>query len=168
MTAERSDGVIRAAVPADLPSVTEIYNHYIANSIATFEETPVSGSEMGLRHARLSASHPWLVACVHGRVVGYAYAAPWKSRSAYRYSVESTVYLAPDQLGLGHGRRLYEALIADLRPRDFHSVIGGISLPNEASVALHERVGFRAAGVLREVGRKFDRWIDVGYWVLVL
>src|SRR5262249_46335457 len=111
---------------------------------------------------------PWLVACVDGRVVGYAYAAPWKTRSAYRYSVESTIYIEPGQSRRGYGRPLYESLIADLRGRGFHSVIGGISLPNEASVALHERVGFRAAGVLREVGRKFDRWIDVGYWVLVL
>jgi phosphinothricin acetyltransferase len=101
-------------------------------------------------------------------VRGYAYATPWRTRAAYRHSVESSIYLAPDVGGRGLGRRLYQALLAALRPLEVHAVIGGVSLPNPASIALHERMGFRKVAHFSEVGRKFDRWIDVGYWQLML
>jgi phosphinothricin acetyltransferase len=103
-----------------------------------------------------------------GAIAGYAYATEWKERSAYRFSVESTVYVAPGLAGRGIGTRLYEALLAELQRRKVHCVIGGISLPNDASVALHERLGFVKIGHFKEVGWKFDRWVDVGYWELVL
>jgi L-amino acid N-acyltransferase YncA len=101
-------------------------------------------------------------------VVGWAYATAWKSRSAYRFSVETTVYVAASHQRRGVGGALYRKLIEDLRARKLHSVVGGIALPNEGSVALHEKLGFRKIAHFAEVGRKLDRWIDVGYWQLIL
>ncbi|HVL74651.1 MAG TPA: arsinothricin resistance N-acetyltransferase ArsN1 family B [Noviherbaspirillum sp.] len=156
---------IRAAVADDAPVLCAIYNHYVLTSAISFEEAPVSIDEMA---ARIRATSPWFVLEQDGVVAGYAYATPWRTRAAYRYSVESTVYVAPDRHGQGFGAQLYRALIAALRERGVHSVIGGIAQPNPASVALHEKLGFEQVALFREVGRKFDRWIDVGYWQLRL
>jgi phosphinothricin acetyltransferase len=166
----RTDPVatLRAVQRADAAALCAIYNHHVLNTIVTFEEDTVSEHEMVERIAQVTPSFPWLVLELDGAVAGYAYATTWKSRSAYRYSVESTVYVAEDRLGRGCGTRLYRALLEELRGRHLHSVIGGISLPNVASVALHERLGFRKLGEFHEVGWKFSRWIDVGYWELLL
>ena len=112
----------------------------------------------------MSAPLPWLVAEQTDQVIGYAYASKWKERCAYRYSVESTVYLDPSFTGQGIGTKLYEALLAILQRNSIHIVIGGIALPNPASVALHERLGFNKVAHFKEVGYKFNRWVDVGYW----
>jgi phosphinothricin acetyltransferase len=137
--------------------------------VITFEEEPVSEAEMGRRIAEVTKRPlPWLVAEADGAVVGYAYATPWRPRSAYRFSVESTVYLEAGAVGRGTGRALYAALLDDLKARGVHCVIGGIALPNPASVGLHERMGFRKVGHLEEVGWKQERWVDVGYWELRL
>jgi L-amino acid N-acyltransferase YncA len=160
--------MIRPAMSQDAAAICAIYNHYIAHSIITFEETSVSADEMAGRIAEISASLPWLVCELDGSIVGYAYASPWKSRCAYRYSVETTVYLAESVTGKGIGSQLYSALLADLRGRSLHSVIGGVALPNAASVALHEKFGFEKVAHFKQVGWKFDRWIDVGYWELML
>ena len=101
-------------------------------------------------------------------LMGYAYATPWRVRSAYRFSVESSVYVSPDHPRKGVGTRLYRQLIDELRARGLHMVIGGIAQPNEASVALHEAMGFKKVAHFSEVGMKFGRWIDVGYWELKL
>ena len=114
--------------------------------------------------AVLSGGLPWLVAEQDGRVLGYAYAGPWKSRAAYRFAVEVTVYLAPGFTRRGWGTRLCEELFARLRERGVHTVVGGIALPNDASVALHERLGMVKVAHFREIGFKLGRWIDVGYW----
>ena len=111
-----------------------------------------------------SATLPWLVAEREGRIVGYANARKWRPRSAYRFSAEVTVYVAPDCMRLGIGSRLYEELFPSLRARGIHAVMGGIALPNEASVALHEKLGFSKVAHFKEVGFKFNKWIDVGYW----
>jgi L-amino acid N-acyltransferase YncA len=113
-------------------------------------------------------SLPWLVWEEDGRLLGFCYASKWKGRCAYRYSAGSTVYLHPASVGKGIGSQLYEALLTELRGRQIHTVIGGIALPNEASVALHERFGFEKVAHFKEVGRKFDEWIDIGYWQLIL
>ena len=124
---------------------------------------------MGERIAETTASHvPWLVVEEDGAVLGYAYASKWKGRCAYRHSVESTVYLDPSKTGQGIGKPLYAALINALRMQRMHAVIGGIALPNEASIALHERLGFEKVAHFRQVGFKQDRWIDVGYWERLL
>jgi phosphinothricin acetyltransferase len=160
--------MIRACVAADATRLVEIYNHYVERTVVTFEETPIDVAEMRRRVTATTARWPWLVGEHEGSVAGYACASAWKSRSAYRFAVESTIYLAPELHGRGLGTTLYRALIAELRNRDVHCVIGGISLPNAASVALHEKLGFAKIGEFREVGRKLGRWVDVGYWELIL
>jgi phosphinothricin acetyltransferase len=122
---------------------------------------------MAQRILDVTARFPWLVAEEGNVIVGYAYAAPWKARSAYRFSVETTVYVAPNYLGRGIGTALYRELLDALRKLDVHCAVGGIALPNAASIALHENLGFKNIGQFVEIGRKFDRWIDVGYWELI-
>lgn len=159
---------IRACTTADAAAICEIYNHYVRHTVVTFEEVPVAVGEMAQRILDVTARFPWLVAEENGMLVGYAYAMPWKLRSAYRFSVESTVYVARDCIGRGLGTALYRDLIAGLRTLDVHCAVGGIALPNPASIALHEKAGFKKIGQFVEIGRKLDRWVDVGYWELIL
>lgn len=151
----------------DIEPITDIYNHYIARSVISFEQETIAPGEMAER-VRSADPLPWLVAEHDGTVIGYAYAGSWKGRCAYQQSVEVTVYLSPDSAGRGAGSALYRRLLSELRQAGVHTAIGGIALPNDASVALHEKFGFRKVAHFAEVGRKFDRWIDVGYWQLIL
>jgi phosphinothricin acetyltransferase len=160
--------MIRNVDIEDAGAICDIYNHYVQNTTITFEEEPVSIKEVQGRIAEVTSSLPWYVSEESGKVIGYAFASNWKSRCAYRLSVESTIYLHPDFIGKGIGRRLYESLISELRNRSYHGVIGGIALPNEGSVALHERLGFVKVAHFKEVGLKFGQWIDVGYWQLLI
>jgi phosphinothricin acetyltransferase len=161
--------MLRAATAADAPAIAAIYNHYVVNTIITFEEEAVSDAEMARRIAEVAELDlPWFVWEETGRVLGYAYASRWKSRCAYRYAVESSIYLDKGATGRGLGRKLYDALIAALREKKIHSVIGGIALPNDASVGISEKLGFQKIGHFKEVGWKFNQWIDVGYWELIL
>jgi len=160
--------VIRNAQTSDAEEICRIYNHYILNTVITFEEQSLSTAEMAARIEAYTAKLPWLIYEDGGNVLGYAYAATWQARSAYRHSVESSVYLDLSASGRGLGTLLYESLLAQLRARPIHTVIAGISLPNQSSVALHEKFGFEKVAHFREVGRKFDSWIDVGYWELLL
>ncbi|HET7268123.1 MAG TPA: arsinothricin resistance N-acetyltransferase ArsN1 family B [Oleiagrimonas sp.] len=161
--------IIRTATAGDAVAVAAIYNTYIASSHATFETEAVDKAGMAARIARVgTASLPWLVAVMDGTLVAYAYASPWKAREAYRHSVETSIYIDPAHVGKGIGVCLYADLLTALRERPLHAVIGGIALPNEASVALHERLGFRKVAHFEQVGHKLGRWIDVGYWQLVL
>ena len=159
---------IRACVAADAPAIAEIYNYFVRETVITFEETPVAANEMARRIADVSTRYPWLVAERDGAVVGWAYAAEWKTRSAYRFSVETAIYVSLAHHGRGIGSALYVPLIAELEALNIHSAVGGIALPNPASVALHEKLGFTKIAHFGEVGRKFDRWVDVGYWQLML
>jgi L-amino acid N-acyltransferase YncA len=161
--------IVRSASATDAEAIARIYNYYIANTVITFEEEPVSAQAMAIRVAEVQGlSLPWLVAEAEGKVVGYAYASKWKVRSAYRYSVETTIYLEHGYEGRGTGTVLYAALLPILRARGIHVVIGGAALPNAASVALHEKLGFKHVATFRQVGFKHDRWVDVAYWQLVL
>jgi phosphinothricin acetyltransferase len=160
--------MIRLATPDDAKDICTIYNTYIENTTISFEETPVSVEQMQQRINAIGESFPWLVYTIDQQVVGYAYASRWKARSAYRYSVESTIYLSEQITGQGIGSQLYQALIAELKQTKAHSVIACIALPNAASIALHERIGFEKVAHFKEVGRKFDRWIDVGFWERLL
>ena len=160
---------IREASADDASAIASIYKHFIVNTAITFEESEVPESGMAQRIADVNAAGlPWLVVEVDQAIVGYAYATKWRVRHAYRYSVESTVYLLPSKAGRGIGSALYSALIERLRNAGYHLVIGGIALPNAGSIALHEKLGFEQVAHFREVGFKFDRWIDVGYWQLAL
>ena len=116
----------------------------------------------------LGLNLPWFVWEENGRVLGYAYAGKWKSRCAYRYSVESSIYLAKEATGRGLGTKLYVALIDALHTKGIHSIIGGIALPNPASIGISEKLGFQKIGHFKEVGWKFEQWIDVGYWEMIL
>lgn len=158
--------MIRQANPKDSSEIGPIYNHYIANSIITFEESAIATEEMAKRiEENFNLDLPWLVAeDKQGKVVGYAYASQWKGRCAYRFSVEVTVYLAPEASGQGLGSALYQELFAELKKRSYHSVIAGISLPNPASIALHEKMGMAKVAHFKQIGYKFNQWIDVGYW----
>lgn len=169
MSSGAQDTEIRAAVAGDARAIAQIYNHFVTDTVVTFEEDHVSPEEMQRRMEGVwSAALPWVVAERDGHVIGYAYATKWKERSGYRFSVEATVYLAPDAVGHGAGSALYAALFPLLQQRGIHAVMGGIALPNDASVALHEKFGMRKVAHFDAVGFKFNRWIDVGYWQRVL
>ena len=156
---------VRKAVRQDAPALARIYNHYVAHTTVTFEEVPVRAAEIAKRWSAAGrAGLPFLVAESAGRVLGYAYASPWKGRCAYRYSVEVSVYLDEAHRGRGLGSRLYARLFPLLRRQGFHAVIGGIALPNRGSVALHEKFGLRKVAHFEQVGYKLGRWVDVGYW----
>ena len=166
MTSTRT---IRPATENDAERICAIYNHYIATTTISFEEEPVTAADMAKRIADVgAASLPWLVMEEGGTLIGYAYATKWRVRAAYRFAVETSVYLDVQHAGKRAGTALYEALLAELRRRDLHLAIGGIAQPNEASVRLHERLGFIKVAHFSEVGLKFGRWIDVGYWQLKL
>lgn len=160
--------MIRNATLADCAAIAGIYNYYIRNTIVTFEEEPVSASEMEARVAGVQTKYPWLVYEENGVVTGYAYASAWKVRAAYRHAAEISVYLDVNHTGKGIGKELYSALLERVKTLPLHTVIGGIALPNEASIRLHETFGFKKVAHFAEVGRKFDRWVDVAYWELVL
>jgi L-amino acid N-acyltransferase YncA len=160
--------MIRACAAADAAAICAIYNAYVLDTVITFEEEPVAVAEMARRIEEVSTRFPWLVAEESGVILGYAYATPWKARSAYRFSVESTVYVASGHMGRGVGTALYRELIGELRKLGVHCAVGGIALPNPASVALHEKLGLKKIGQFVEIGRKLDRWVDVGYWELIL
>ena len=161
--------MIRFVHPSDAQAVADIYNDYILNTVITFEEQAITAQDMALRFEEVSASAlPWYVAESDGRVLGYAYASKWKARGAYRFSVETTVYLDASSKRKGIGSMLYTALLTQLRAQKYHVAIGGIALPNEASIQLHEKFGFEKVAHFKEVGFKFGRWVDVGYWHLEL
>lgn len=159
---------LRAAKLADAQSIASIYNWYIANSCCTFEEEPLGEAEMRERIGMAEADKPWLVLEEEGVLRGYAYASIWKDRAAYKRSREATIYLHRDATGSGRGRLLYQHLIDELRQEPIHSLIASIALPNASSVALHESLGFTKAGQFSEVGYKFGKFVDVGYWQLIL
>ena len=160
--------MIRDITINDAAKICDIYNYYIVNTIVTFEESKVSETEMMLRIEETTKKLPWIVFEKGEEILGYACASQWKSRCAYKYSLESTVYLKRGAEGDGIGSQLYGQLIDRIRNKNYHAVIGGISLPNTASIALHEKFGFEKIAHFKEVGYKFDKWIDVGYWELIL
>ena len=163
---------VRPAKPADLPRLTEIYNHYVRRTAVTFDVQPFTVAERmrWFDHYRPEGRHRLFVACANGAaggegeegaVVGYATSSPFRAKAAYDSSVETSIYCDPGAVGRGVGTALYEALFAALAGEDVHRAFGGIALPNDASVALHRRFGFTEVGVFAEVGHKFGRYWDV-------
>ena len=155
---------IRIAAERDAEAIAAIYAPHVTRGVASFEESAPTADEMRARIAKVAGLYPWLVAEEDGAVLGYAYADRFRERSAYRWAVETTVYVADGAQRRGVGRLLYSALLDILRRQGFTQAIAAISLPNDASVKLHELAGFRRAGVYRQVGWKLGRWIDVGLW----
>jgi L-amino acid N-acyltransferase YncA len=154
----------RTARVSDAKAIQEIYAPIVQQTAISFEESAPPVEEMAKRIAECLETHAYLVAEKGGQVVGYAYGSPHRARAAYRRSVDTTVYIAAECRRAGVGRALYGALLPQLQQRGFHAAFAGIALPNEGSVRLHEAVGFEHIGVYREVGFKFDRWHDVGWW----
>lgn len=161
--------MIRLADSGDAGAVQAIYGPIVTDTVISFEyEVPTIETLAGRIIERLGR-YPWLVAVDDGgTVVGYAYAGPFSVRAAYNWSCESSIYLAPAARGTGVARRLYTALFTLLRSQGYRRVMAGISLPNAASVGLHEAMGFGQVGVYRRVGWKFEAWHDVGWWQLDL
>jgi phosphinothricin acetyltransferase len=156
---------VRAATPDDAAAIAEIYAPYVTGSVVSFETEPPDADSIRARIAAASGLYPWLVAEAEGgALLGYAYAAPFRTRPAYRFTVETTVYLRREACGRGLGGSLYERLLAVLEAQGFTQAIAAISLPNAASVRLHERLGFAPAGTYRQVGWKLGAWHDVGLW----
>jgi phosphinothricin acetyltransferase len=155
--------VVRPGQPADLPALTDIYNHYVRSSAVTFDTTEfsVEQREEWFSHYGATGPHRLLVAVDGDDVIGYATSGPFRAKPAYATSVETSVYLRPDATGRGVGTLLYRALFEALAGEDVHRAYAGVALPNDASRALHERLGFREVGTFVEVGRKLGRYWDV-------
>jgi len=160
--------MIRNVRQTDAKPLVDIYNYYVKNTVVTFDLETISKTDMQANIKSVTAKYPWLVYEIEGAIAGYAYAAQWKKRKAYDSTVETTVYLHPDFVGKKIGTALYKELLAIVKSQGYHLAIGGISLPNAASVALHEKFGFIKAAHYHQVGFKFNQWIDVGYWELIL
>ena len=159
---------IRIARPTDAKAVLEIYSPYITDSAVSFEISVPSQSEFESRMTETLARFPWLVLEDEGQVVGYAYASSHRSRCAYNWSVEASVYVSPDHRKKKIASRLYTALFEILKKQGVLNVYSGITLPNEASVSFHESMGFSSVGVYHKVGFKLEKWHDVGWWQLRL
>ena len=156
--------VIRPTIASDMQSICEIVNHYIATTTVNFRTEPQLVEEWASDWEKYHERYPWLVACREGKVIGMAYAGPWKARAAYDWCAEVTVYVAADCQRRGVGRLLYTRLLGCIETQRFHSAVAVIGLPNAPSVALHEALGFRHVGTLKDVGYKFGAWRDVGFW----
>ena len=159
---------VRVATEADADAVAAIYAPCVAGTAISFEEEPPSPTEMARRIAHCLRTHPFLVYDAGQGVIGYAYAGPHAARPAYRWSCDVSAYVASGQARRGVGRALYGELLNILKAQGFHSAFAGVALPNEASVGLHEAMGFRHLGTYREVGFKHGLWHDVGWWRLGL
>ncbi|ATE65107.1 GNAT family N-acetyltransferase [Rhizorhabdus dicambivorans] len=159
---------VRSATVGDAGAIAGIYAHYVERSVVTFELTPPDAAEIAARIGHVLPRYPFLVAEQEGRIAGYAYAGKLYERPAYRWAAETTVYVAPDRHRQGVGQTLYSVLIASLAAQGFQTAIGKITLPNLASVALHEAFGFVRCGILSRVGYKQGGWHDVGIYQLEL
>ena len=157
--------LIRLAVEDDAAELAAIYRPYVEDSRISFEEVAPDAAEMARRMIGDPAGyHPWFVAEEQGRLLGYAASSPFRTRRAYRWTVETGIYLAPEAAGRGIGRELLSTLLQLLERQGYVAAIGAVALPNDASVALHEKLGFTYAGAYRGVGHKFGEWLNVGLW----
>ncbi|MBS7526058.1 N-acetyltransferase [Fusibacter paucivorans] len=162
--------MIRTVRIEDAEAICAIYNPYVMETTVTFEAVPVSVEEMAKRIEVRLARHAWLVSVdeTTGLINGYAYAGIWRERQAYRFTAEVTVYVAPNFQGNGIGKALYKALIEVMKAKGYNALVAGIALPNEKSVGVHEAVGFEKVAHFQNVGFKFDKWLDIGFWELQL
>jgi phosphinothricin acetyltransferase len=160
---------IRKATLDDAHAICNIYNYYIENTAATFETISISEIEMQQRMEEVvNTGYSFYVGEINNKIIGYYYTHRWKERCAYATTVEESIYLDRDETGKGYGTQLFEHLLKHIDKRKFHVLIGGICIPNDNSVRLHEKFGFKQISHMKEIGRKFDKWRDVGYWQLIL
>jgi len=158
---------IRKVELSDAAQVAEIYNYYILNTHHTFEAEPLGIEEMEKRIAESSEDYPYLIAEFDGVIQGYVYAAQFKLRQVYKHSVEVSIYVRNQAKQKGIGSELYERMLEELAETDIHALMAGISLPNEASVRFHEKIGYEKVAHFKEVGYKLGRWVDVGFWEML-
>ncbi len=154
----------RLATEGDAAAMLAIYADYVQTTVISFEMDPPAVAEFASRVRDVLKYAPWIVAEDGGAILGYAYGSHFRTRAAYRWTIEVTVYVARAHVGRGLGRNLYTRLFRILELQGFQMLVAGITLPNDASVRLHERMGFRHVGVYRAVGHKFGAWRDVGWW----
>jgi len=163
------DNHIRFVRKEDAKSIIKIYNYYVLNTEISFEEEAVSEEVMSERINEKIKMFPWIVYEEKGILLGYAYVGKWKERSAYRHTVEDTIYVKESERGKGIGQKLFEGILEEIyKDREVHVIMGVIALPNKSSVKIHERNGFIKAAHFKEVGYKNNKWIDVGYWEKVV
>ncbi len=150
----------------DTKALLDIYNYYVLNTIVTFDIEPLSLETFTKKLTHINAKYPFIVFEVNDDVIGYAYGSKWRPKPAYNRTVESTVYVKYGEHGKQIGSKLYTELLSLLKQENYHVVLGGLTLPNEASVKLHEKFGFKQVAHFKAVGRKFEKWLDVGFWQL--
>lgn len=159
---------IRKVIINDSIQIASIYNYYIKNTVITFEEEPVNEIGIASRIESISSKFPFLIIEENNKILGYAYATGWRVRSAYKFSAEVTIYMHHKASGKGLGSKLFSVFIDEMKKTEVHVLVGGIALPNEASIALHENFGFKKVAHFEDIGFKFGKRIDVGYWELKL
>jgi L-amino acid N-acyltransferase YncA len=160
--------MIRNASTNDAKQIVDIYNYYVLNSVVTFDEEPFSEEDFKERIEIISSQYPFIVFEEDHQILGYAYANMFRQKPAYNKTVETTIYLKHGVQRRQIGTQLYTELLKKLKDQNYHAIIGGLTLPNEASVRLHERFGFKQVACFKEVGFKFNTWLDVGFWELIL
>jgi phosphinothricin acetyltransferase len=160
--------MIRPVNTADAPAICGIYNYYIVHTAISFEEEPVSTAEMEGRIRTVSVKYPWFAWEEGGEILAYAYVNTWKERAAYRYAAELSIYVKNGKEGRGLGGKLMAHLLEAVKKTEIRALVSGITLPNERSVALHEKFGFQKIARFDQIGFKLDRWLDVGYWELII
>ena len=160
--------IIRYVEDRDAESIAEIYNYYVENTTFTGDETPFSEEHMKNKIKDISKDYPWLVLEENSQILGYIYLNQWRFKSAYRHSAELSVYIRNGVRTKGLGSKLFTSLLEELKKKNLHTIISAIVLPNNASINLHEKFGFKKVAHFSEVGYKFEKWLDLGYWELVL
>lgn len=158
------DFLIREALPQDAKAICDIYNPFVTDSTVSFEVEPVTVVEMQKRIADIQMAYPYFVVLKGDQLVGYAYASSWRSRYAYRFCAETTIYMAETARGTGLGQHLYKALLAELKMRGFTEAIAGIGGDNPASEGFHQKLGFEFVGRFERVGFKFDQWLSATFY----
>lgn len=158
--------MIRNVRIEDAKQLVDIYNYYVLNSVVTFDDLAFDSAFFEDKIKSISAHFPFFVFEENSEILGYAYANKWRQKPAYKNTVESTIYLKQSATGKQIGTKLYTYLLSELKKQNYHAIIGGLSLPNDASIKLHERLGFKKVAHYNEVGRKFNKWVDVAFWQL--
>jgi len=160
--------MIRNVKITDAKQIADIYNYYVLNSVVTFDDVPFTETAFRDRIFSISSAYPFLVYEEGNKILGYAYAHMFRQKPAYKNTEETTIYLANEVQGKQIGTKIYVSLLQLLRDQKYHVAIGGLTLPNEASVNLHEKFSFKQVAHFKQVGYKFNKWLDVGFWELIL
>jgi phosphinothricin acetyltransferase len=160
--------IIRKATLEDAIKICNIYNYYIENTAVTFETSPISEIEMRQRMENIiNAGFLFYVGEINDKIIGYCYTQRWKDRCAYETTIEESIYLDKNETGKSYGTQLFKHLLENIDKTETHVLIGGICIPNDDSVRLHEKFGFKQISNMKEIGRKFGKWQDVGHWQLI-